>query len=71
MVGYWQFFNRVNEEKIMKKPGKLPVVDSVPPKNPVAKFAHLFNKAVVFSDKRKYSRKAKHSVTEPFSIAIA
>ncbi len=40
-------------------------------KNPVAKFAHQFNKAQVYADKRKYQRKAKHSGLEPFSIVSA
>ncbi len=36
-----------------------------PPKqNPVAKFAGRFNKAKVFDDKNKYSRKAKHAKQE-------
>lgn len=34
--------------------------DGVPNQNPVAKYAHLFNKAQTFCDKSKYSRKAKH-----------
>jgi len=34
--------------------------DGVPNQNPVAKYAHLFNKAQAFCDKSKYSRKAKH-----------
>lgn len=32
--------------------------------NPVAKYAHLFNKAQIFCDKSKYSRKAKHPKQE-------
>lgn len=40
-------------------------------KNPVAKFAHQFNKAQVYADKRKYQRKAKHSCLEPFAIVSA
>ncbi|OQW72696.1 MAG: hypothetical protein BVN35_13620 [Proteobacteria bacterium ST_bin11] len=39
-----------------------------PIKNPVAKFAHQFNKAQAFADKTKYRRKAKHQGLEPFSI---
>jgi len=34
--------------------------DAVPNQNPVAKYAHLFNRAQTFCDKSKYSRKAKH-----------
>ena len=32
--------------------------------NPVAKFAGRFNKAKVFDDKSKYSRKRKHAKEE-------
>ncbi len=32
--------------------------------NPVAKYAHLFNKTQTFCDKSKYSRKAKHPKQE-------
>jgi hypothetical protein len=39
-----------------------------PIKNPVAKFAHRFNKARVYADKTQYRRKAKHQGQEPFSI---
>lgn len=37
-------------------------------KNPVAKFAHQFNKSQVFKDKTKYQRKAKHKGQEPFPM---
>ena len=43
--------------KKRKKPNK---IDCVPIQNPVAKFAHQFNKAHVFEDKNKYHRNAKH-----------
>jgi hypothetical protein len=43
--------------KNRKKPNK---IDCVPIQNPVAKFAHQFNKAHVFEDKNKYHRNAKH-----------
>jgi hypothetical protein len=36
----------------------------VPIQNPVAKYAHLFNKAQTFCDKSKYSRKAKYTKQE-------
>jgi len=36
--------------------------------NPVAKYAHQFNKAQVFKDKTKYQRKVKHKGSEPFAI---
>jgi hypothetical protein len=35
-----------------------------PIQNPVAKFAHKFNKAHVFEDKNSYRRKAKHRKQE-------
>ncbi|MGZ8222290.1 MAG: DUF7230 family protein [Methylobacter sp.] len=38
--------------------------DGVPNQNPVAKYAHLFNKAQTFCDKSKYSRKVKHARQE-------
>jgi hypothetical protein len=40
-----------------------------PPGNPVAKFAVRFNKAVVFPDRTRYSRKQKHKSREPFPIS--
>lgn len=52
----------------MRKQNKAKGLDDLALKNPVAKFAHRFNKAQVFADKRKYQRKAKHSGLEPFSI---
>ncbi|MDD4913817.1 MAG: hypothetical protein PHW13_02105 [Methylococcales bacterium] len=55
----------------MRKQNKAKVMEPILPKNPVAKFAHQFNKAVVHADKRQYRRKAKHGSFEPFSIAIA
>ena len=53
----------------MTKQNKAQGLDHLPIKNPVAKFAHQFNKAQVFADKRKYQRKAKHKGLEPFSIS--
>ena len=41
--------------------------EGVPIQNPVAKFAHQFNKAHVFEDKNSYRRKAKHRKTVGFS----
>jgi len=55
----------------MRKQYKTKDLDKKPVKNPVAKFAHHFNKAQVFANKSKYQRKAKHSGLEPFSIAAA
>ena len=40
------------------------------PNNPVAKFAHLFNKAQVYKDKTQYRRHGKHKGQEPFLIAF-
>ena len=40
-------------------------------KNPVAKFAHKFNKAQVFKDKTKYQRNAKHKGKEPFPMLLS
>ena len=54
----------------MRKQNKAKGLDDMPIKNPVAKFAHQFNKAQVFKDKRKYQRHAKHAGLEPFSIVL-
>ena len=53
--------------KKRKNPNKL---DFVPIQNPVAKFAHQFNKAHVFEDKNKYRRNAKHKKQEASPIAL-
>ena len=53
----------------MRKQNQLKVTDRLSVKNPVAKFAHQFNKAQIFTDKRQYQRKGKHAGQEPFSIA--
>lgn len=54
----------------MRKQNRPTGLDGETVKNPVAKFAHHFNKAVVYTDKRQYRRKAKHAGQEPFSITI-
>ena len=53
--------------KKRKNPNK---IDCVPIQNPVAKFAHQFNKAFVFEDKNKYRRNAKHKKQEASPIAL-
>jgi hypothetical protein len=53
--------------KKRKNPNK---IDCVPVQNPVAKFAHQFNKAHVFEDKNKYRRNAKHRKQEASLIAL-
>lgn len=52
----------------MRKQNPTKGLEDKPIKNPVAKFAHQFNKAQTFADKTKYRRKAKHQGLEPFSI---
>lgn len=52
----------------MKKQNKAKGLPELPIKNPVAKFAHQFNKAQVFADKRRYQRQAKHRGLEPLAI---
>jgi hypothetical protein len=49
---------------MMKRRKNQQGTDAVPNQNPVAKYAHLFNKAQTFCDKSKYSRKAKHKRQE-------
>ena len=53
--------------KKLKNPNK---IDCIPIQNPVAKFAHQFNKAHVFVDKSKYRRNAKHRKQEASPIAL-
>jgi hypothetical protein len=55
-------------EKSMRKQNPYKGLKDKPINNPVAKFAHHFNKAQVFADKRQYQRKAKHRGLEPFAI---
>jgi len=38
------------------------------PKNPVAKYAHQFNKSRMFCSKKRYNRKAKHVAQEVLPI---
>lgn len=45
-------------------------IDYAPVQNPVAKFAHQFNKAHVFEDKNKYHRNAKHRKQEASLITL-
>ena len=54
----------------MKKRKQSKALETRQIKNPVAKFAFLFNKAQVFKDKTKYQRKAKHQGKEPFPIVL-
>jgi hypothetical protein len=39
-------------------------IEELSKQNPVAKFAHQFNKAKIFFDKSKYNRKDKHEKQE-------
>jgi hypothetical protein len=57
-------------EKSMKKQKRDQGLPPLSVKNPVAKFAHQFNKAQVFADKRRYQRQAKHRGLEPFAIVF-
>ena len=54
----------------MKKRRHLKEIDNNPLQNPVAKYAHRFNKAQTFADKSKYCRKAKHATQEAFPIVL-
>ncbi|ESS73454.1 hypothetical protein MGMO_20c00090 [Methyloglobulus morosus KoM1] len=48
----------------MKKRKNMNKIEEAPNQNPVAKFAHQFNKAQVFDDKTEYRRQAKHRKQE-------
>lgn len=54
----------------MKKRRNLKEIDITPIHNPVAKHAHRFNKAQIFSDKTQYRRKDKHAKQEAFPIVL-
>lgn len=54
----------------MKKTKKTKGIAKILIKNPVAKFAFQFNKALVYRDKSKYQRKAKHNAKEPFPMVM-
>lgn len=55
----------------MRKQNKTKTLADGPINNPVAKYAGRFNKARIFADKSKYSRKNKHAGMEPFPITLA
>jgi len=54
----------------MKQRNNPDKIDYAPTQNPVAKFAHQFNKAHVFEDKNKYHRNAKHRKQEASLITL-
>ena len=54
----------------MKKRSNPNKIDCIPIQNPVAKFAHQFNKAQVFTDKNQYRRNAKHRQQEASPITL-
>jgi len=55
----------------MKKRNNPKKIDCVPIQNPVAKFAHQFNKALIFVNKNKYQRNAKHRKREASLIILS
>lgn len=54
----------------MKKRSKNKLLLETVIKNPVAKYAHQFNKTQVFKDKTKYQRGEKHKGREPFIMSL-
>ncbi len=54
----------------MKKRKKPPLSVTAVIQNPVAKFAHQFNKAAIFADKNHYCRNAKHRKQETSLIVL-
>jgi len=54
----------------MKKSKKCYKNKTVEVKNLVAKHAHYFNKALIFQDKSKYQRKAKHKSLDSFFMQL-
>lgn len=55
----------------MKKHKKQQKNSAPETRNLVAKHAYSFNKAVIFKDKSKYQRKAKHKTLESFFILLS
>jgi stalled ribosome alternative rescue factor ArfA len=55
---------------MMKKRHKIKQLTVSVIKNPVAKYAHQFNKAQTFKDKTGYQRRAKHKGREPFIMSL-
>lgn len=55
----------------MKKRNIKNKMEGISMQNPVAKFAHRFNKTQTFCDKSKYSRKFKHGKQEAFPIFLS
>jgi hypothetical protein len=55
----------------MKKRRNMNKMEEIPKQNPVAKYAHQFNRTCTFADKSKYTRKGKHSRQEDFSVVQA
>ena len=55
----------------MKKRNNPKKIDCVPIQNPVAKFAHQFNKALILVNKNKYQRNAKHRKQEASLIILS
>ena len=54
----------------MKKHKKTSHSTAFSANNPVAKYAHCFNKALVFRDKSKYSRQVKHKFKESLPMIL-
>jgi hypothetical protein len=55
----------------MKKRKTINKTEAIPARNPVAKFAHRFNRSRVEDDKRQYNRKAKHNHQDVWLLANA
>ncbi len=60
---YLLYYPGVTTMKKNKNPAKNKAIRA---QNLVAKHAHFFNKALIFQDKSKYQRKAKHKNLNPF-----
>jgi hypothetical protein len=54
----------------MKKRKNLNKIENIPVQNPVAKYAHQFNKAHIFAVKSKYCRHVKHRKQEAFPVSL-
>ena len=54
----------------MKKRKNMNKIESIVLQNPVAKFAHQFNKAHIFAERNKYNRKTKHAKQEASTFIL-
>jgi hypothetical protein len=63
-----EFFQLAKKRTSMSGKSKSPPTGRL--RSPVARHAHKVNRAIVFHDRTRYKRKAKHKNLEPFPMAV-